>query len=89
VVSVAKFERSHFFSWPYGKSKEDYEKSCGVPVNTRVDRLLRRRMCLAPKAQHSYSALGSAQGRPSMQSISAEGAIHWRVESRFQRSFGM
>ena len=27
MVSVAKFERSHFFSWPYGKSKEDYEKS--------------------------------------------------------------
>ena len=23
-----------------------------------------------------------------MESISAEGAIHWRVESRFQRSFG-
>ncbi len=46
-------------------------------------------MCLAPKAQHSSSALGSAQGKPSMQSISAEGAIHCRVESRFQRSFGM
>ena len=41
---------------------------------------------LAPEAQHSSSALGSAQGRLSMQSISAEGAIHWRVESRFQRS---
>ena len=24
-----------------------------------------------------------------MQSISAEGAIHWRVESRFQRLFDM
>jgi hypothetical protein len=24
-----------------------------------------------------------------MQAISAEGAIHWRVEPRFQRSFGM
>ncbi len=24
-----------------------------------------------------------------MQSISAEGAFHWRVESRFQRLFGM
>jgi hypothetical protein len=24
-----------------------------------------------------------------MESISAEGAIHWRVESHFQRSFGM
>ena len=24
-----------------------------------------------------------------MEAISAKGAIHWRVESRFQRSFGM
>jgi hypothetical protein len=35
VASVAKVERSHFFSWPYGKSKEDYEKSCGAPINRR------------------------------------------------------
>ena len=35
MVSLAKLERSHFFSCPYGKSKEDYEKSCGAPINRR------------------------------------------------------
>ena len=35
MVSVAKLERSHFFSCPYSKSKEDYAKSCGAPINRR------------------------------------------------------
>jgi len=34
VVSLAHLERSHFFSCLYGKSKENYEKSCGAPINT-------------------------------------------------------
>jgi hypothetical protein len=34
VVSLAHLERSHFFSCLYGKSKENYEKSCGAPIHT-------------------------------------------------------
>ena len=35
MVSVAKLERSHFFSCPYGKSKEHYEKFCGATISRR------------------------------------------------------
>ena len=34
MVSVAKLERSHFFSCPYGKSKEDYAKILAARQST-------------------------------------------------------
>jgi hypothetical protein len=44
VVSVAKPERSHFFSYLEGKSKEHSSKSLPLPdKKPKVDRLLRRR----------------------------------------------
>ena len=44
MVSLANLERSHFFSYHDGKSKEDYEKSCGAPINWRwIDFSLGRR----------------------------------------------
>jgi hypothetical protein len=70
AVSLTKPERSHFFSWFYGKSKEDFEKFCGAKSTAGGSTSPKAMPNRSPKAQ------SKSGGKPHPYPTRPEAAFH-------------